>query len=56
MIFYSQRKESLMTEQTTQDSSTKKKALNIVRWVVVTAGVLLVLFTFIMAIIRKFSG
>lgn len=45
-----------MTEQTTiQETGTKGRIFNIVRWVVVTAGVLLVLFTFIMAIVRKFA-
>lgn len=46
-----------MSEQTTvQETGTKSRIIKIVRWVVVTAGVLLVLFTFIMAIYRKFGG
>ncbi|MDD5204992.1 MAG: hypothetical protein PHS17_06200 [Desulfobacterales bacterium] len=46
-----------MAEQTTiQENSTKTQVLKIVRWVVVSAGVLLVLFTFIMAIVRKYGG
>ncbi len=45
-----------MTEQTLHENGTKKKALNIIRWSVVTAGLLLVLLTFIMAIVRKFGG
>jgi hypothetical protein len=38
-----------------QEAGTKIRISSIVRWVVVTAGVLLVLFTFIMAIVRKFA-
>jgi len=46
-----------MAEQTAiPENSAKTKALKIVRWVVVSAGVLLVLFTFIMAIVRKYGG
>lgn len=46
-----------MNEQTTvQETGTKSQILKIVRWVVVSVGVLLVLFTFIMAIYRKFGG
>lgn len=40
-----------MTEQTT-----KTKALTIVRWVVVSAGIILVLVTFIMAVYRKYGS
>jgi len=46
-----------MTEQTAvQENGTKAQILKIVRWVVVSAGVALVLFTFIMAIVRKYGG
>lgn len=46
-----------MTEQTTiQENSTKKKASNIIRWVIASAGIVLFLLTAIMAIYRKYGG
>lgn len=43
-------------QMTVPETGAKSKVLKIVRWVVVTAGALLVLFTFAMAIYRKYGG
>lgn len=45
-------------EQTTQASENKPQSQvgKVIRMVVVSVGALLILFTFIMAIVRKFGG